>query len=61
MISGPCAGCHDPNSGVTALSGRTAYVSNFALGRVTAIRTATNTALPPIKTGRNAVTNGITP
>jgi hypothetical protein len=69
MISRPYAGCHDPNSGVTpsaanpvsfSISARTAYVTNFVLGTVTPIRTATNTALPSIKTGRSAVTIVIT-
>ena len=31
--------------------GKTAYVANGASGTVTPIRTATNTALPTIKTG----------
>ena len=39
----------------------TAYVTNFVLGTVTPIRTATNAALPSIKTGRNAVTIVISP
>jgi YVTN family beta-propeller protein len=41
--------------------GRTAYVTNSGSGTVTPIRTATNTALPSIKTGRSAVTIVITP
>jgi YVTN family beta-propeller protein len=36
-------------------------VANFDSGTVTPIRTATNTALPPIKTGRDPVTIAITP
>ena len=33
--------------------GKTAYVANFGSGTVTPIRTATNTALPPMKVGRH--------
>jgi YVTN family beta-propeller protein len=39
----------------------TAYVTNMISGTVTPIRTATNTALPPIKTGRSPVAIVITP
>jgi YVTN family beta-propeller protein len=41
--------------------GKTAYVANFLPGTVTPIRTATNTALPPVKTGRGPDAIAITP
>jgi YVTN family beta-propeller protein len=41
--------------------GPIAYVTNFSSGTVTPIRTATNTALPPVKVGRGPVAIAITP
>jgi YVTN family beta-propeller protein len=41
--------------------GRTVYVANGASGTVTPIRTATNTALKPIKTGQLPWAIAITP
>ena len=52
-------------SGPTAIAitpdGKTAYVANLDSGTVTPIRTATNTALPPIKAGRHPDAIAITP
>jgi DNA-binding beta-propeller fold protein YncE len=41
--------------------GKTGYVTTLGLGTVTPIRTATNTALPPIKTGLSVFAIVITP
>jgi len=41
--------------------GKTAYVVNTDSGTVTPIRTATNTALAPVKVGRGPVAIAITP
>jgi DNA-binding beta-propeller fold protein YncE len=50
---------HGP--GVTPADGAIAYVLSQNWGTVTLIRTATNTALPPIKVGRCAYAIAITP
>ena len=47
--------------GDAARSGETAYVTNSFSGTVTPVRTATNTALPPIKVGRKPRAITITP
>ena len=58
--SGPIHGSRAA-AGTNLAHRATAYAVNEGSGTVTAIRTATNTALPPIRTGRNAVTIVITP
>jgi YVTN family beta-propeller protein len=41
--------------------GKTAYVTNYASGTVTPIRTATNTALRAVKVGTHPVAIALTP
>ena len=54
---------HGPGAigGASLGHGATAYVTNPGSGTVTPIRTATNTALPPVKTGPGPVAIAITP
>jgi YVTN family beta-propeller protein len=55
---------HGPAAPQTARGparGPIAYVTNLLSGTVTPIRTATNTALPPVKVGRGPVAIAITP
>src|SRR6516162_2675815 len=54
---------HGPEAigGASLGHGATAYVTNPGSGTVTPIRTATNTALPPVKTGPGPVRIAITP
>jgi YVTN family beta-propeller protein len=50
---------HGP--GVSPARRAVAYVANEGSGTVTPIRTATNTALPPVRTGRNPDAIAIAP
>jgi YVTN family beta-propeller protein len=70
VIFGPAAlvpaGCAARAAGVPVFAARpagpvTAYVVNYNSDTVTPIRTATNTALKPIKTGRQPENIAITP
>jgi len=52
---------HSPCAIAITPDGKTAYVANSGSGTVTPIRTATNTALKPIKVGLVPIAIAITP